>query len=281
MNTPALTRPALRYHGGKFRLAPWIIGHFPPHVCYVEPFAGAASVLLRKPPSTLEVYNDVDGAVVGFFRVLRERTDELLRSLALTPYSRSEVTLAFEPCDDDLEAARRFYIRSWQSRGGPRGQWKTGWRYQKRDNRGGQCVGDWSNTDHLTTIVERLRSVQFECDDAETVIRRFDAPDTLFYCDPPYLAATRSDSWGRRGYAHELSDDDHRRLADVLHGIRGMALVSGYPSPLYDELYGDWRVATCRSQTDGPIKTERTECLWLSPAAAARARQQPLMEALP
>ena len=105
--TPTVTRPALRYYGGKFRLAPWIIGHFPVHECYVEPFGGAMSVLLRKAPARYEVYNDLDREVVNLFRVLRERPEEFIRAIELTPYSRAEQLLAFEPApEDELERAR-------------------------------------------------------------------------------------------------------------------------------------------------------------------------------
>lgn len=269
----AITRPALRYYGGKWRIARWIISHFPPHVAYCEPFAGAASVLLHKAPSVLEVYNDSDHVVVTFFRVLRERTEELIRAIQLTPYARAEVKHAYQACDDEVEAARRFYVRAWQSRGGPRAQWGTGWRYQRQDNRGKRVIGDWNDTDHLWRIVARLKQVQLECGPADEVIQRFDSPDTLYYCDPPYLAETRSESWSRRGYAQEMTDDDHRRLAGVLHQARGMVLLSGYRSSLYADLYRDWPVVTRETQTDNPAAGMRTECLWLSPAAAARGRQ--------
>lgn len=114
----APTRPALRYFGGKWRLAPWIISHFPEHTCYVEPFAGGASVLLRKPESKVEVLNDLDGEVVNFWRVLREQTEAFIRAVELTPFSREEASLAYQVADDPLERARRLFIRSWQQRGG-------------------------------------------------------------------------------------------------------------------------------------------------------------------
>jgi DNA adenine methylase len=147
MINPGITRPALRYYGGKFRLASWIIGQFPPHVCYVEPFGGAGSLILRKQPAYHDIYNGLDGEVVNFFRILRERGEELIRVIEMTPYSREEQRISFTLSNDDLERARRLYVRAWQSHGGGRSQWKSGWRYQKTTIRGSRLVDNWSNTD--------------------------------------------------------------------------------------------------------------------------------------
>jgi DNA adenine methylase len=209
----------------------------------VEPYGGGASVLLRKPPSRLEVYNDIDEEVVHFFRILRERTEEFVRAVQLTPFSREEVGLAYQPTDNPLERARRFYVRAWQARGGPRGQWKTGWRYQITNSRGKRNTDDWNDTSHLWGIVERLRQVQFEQDDALRTIWRYDNPTTLFYIDPPYPADTRSVRWRHKAYQHEMGTEDHTALAVALHQLKGMAIVSSYRSPLYDELYADCHTA--------------------------------------
>ncbi len=264
----AVTRPALRYFGGKWRIAPWIIGNLPPHDCYVEPFCGAASVLLRKPPSRIEVINDLDGEIVNFFRVLRERPDELVRLIGLTPFSRSEYALAYEPCaaSDVLERARRLYVRSWQGRGGGRTQWRSGWRFIKTWNRGTNYSTDWDRVDHLYAIAKRLKHPQIECSDWRVVIRRYDAPGTLFFCDPPYLPDVRSERWRTKAYQCEMGADDHADLVAVLSGIRGMAALCGYASPLYEERLAGWRMLTIKSLTDAGKPA--AECLWLSPAAA-------------
>lgn len=267
----APTRPALRYHGGKWRLAKWIISHMPEHVCYCEPFGGGASVLLQKRPAKIEVYNDLGLRVVSFFRILRERPDELIRAIELTPYARAEFEHAREPSDDELEASRRFYILAWQGRGGPTARWNTGWRFQRTNSRSTTALDDWSNIDHLYAVAARLKRVHLECWEAHAVIRRFDAPETLFYVDPPYLASLRG-NWSKHAYTHELTKDDHCALADLLHQVRGMVLISHYPCPLYDELYAGWRRVSTTGQTDAASKT--TECLWLNPAAAARAPQR-------
>ncbi len=271
-----LTRPALRYYGGKFRLAPWIISFFPAHTCYCEPFGGAMSVMLQKAVSELEVYNDQDGEVVNFFRVLRSRQEELLQAIRLTPFSREEYVQAHELVEDELERARRLYIRSWQGIGGPRNRDRTGWRMQKNGHRFKTTIQDWTEIDHLQLVVQRMRSIQIEHDDALKIIWRFDTPGTLFYCDPPYPAETRTQRWREKGYRHEMDNGAHRELAQALHEIQGMAIVSSYPSALYAELYHDWQTVTKRSRINSMHRGAelRTECLWISPRAAATARQK-------
>jgi DNA adenine methylase len=225
------------------------------------------SVLLRKPPATFEVYNDIDAEVVAFFAELRENTEELIRAIQLTPFSRAELDLAFQETEDPLERARRFYIRAWQSWGGPRGMWRTGWRYQRSNARGKRAIDDWNDTGHLREVVARLKDVQIECDAGLNVIERFDAPTSLFYVDPPYLFSTRSGRWSGRAYTHELEDADHVDLARMLQSIDGMAIVSGYPSELYDTLYAGWTMVT--KETVNNVSAQATEALWLSPAAMA------------
>lgn len=263
------THPVLRYHGGKWKLAPWIIRHFPPHTIYVEPFGGGAGVLLRKPPSPTEVYNDRDGDVVNFFRVLRERPEELARAVAFTPYARAELDTAWEPTDDPLEAARRFAVRSWFSIGGPTAQWKSGFRFRRANKVGNQPLVQWN---HLPTVLletaQRLKEVIIENADWRRILQRYDTPQTLFYCDPPYLSDTRS-QWGkfRKAYQHEFTDDDHRALAEALRSVQGMVAISGYAHPLYEELYEAHGWVGFNRQVvnqNGKVVTER---LWLNPRA--------------
>lgn len=263
----SIRRPALRYFGGKWRLGAWILSHLPPHICYVEPFCGGASLLLRKPVSAIEVLNDLEGEVVNFFQVLRERPEELVRMIELTPFSRAEHIQAHEPCgaNDVLERARRLYVRSWQGRGGPRTKWKSGWRFQRELKRGKKVVEEWSDTDHLYDVARRLKSVQIECSDYLEVLRRYDAPGTLFVCDPPYVPSTRNSKWATSAYAHEMTADDHREFAAAVGSVKGMALVCGYRSGLYEELFADWVSVEKDTQTDA--NSIAREVLWLSPAA--------------
>jgi DNA adenine methylase len=153
-----------------------------------------------------------------------------------------------------------------------------GWRFERAAAGSRTAVSQWADLERLWAVAERLRCVQLECDDALRVIARFDAPDTVMYLDPPYPAATRGARWATRAYAHELTDAGHRRLAEALHGLHGMAVVSGYPCPLYRELYAGWPMVTRRARTNGARSA--TEALWLSPRAAARlgTRQLSLLE---
>lgn len=274
-------RPALRYHGGKWRMAPWIISHLPTdHDVYVEPYSGSAAVLLRKQRSSIEVYNDLDGDVVNFFRVLRERPDELVRAITWTPYAQAEQKLSLEPCDDPLERARRLYVRSYLTISGPTAQWNSGWRRQKVLSRGRSgesrmktAATSFMETDHLYEIANRLRGVTIESENALALIGRYDQSRAVFYVDPPYVTESRT-RWQASAYQHEMTDDDHRQLAAVLHNCDGMVLLSGYRSDLYDELYRDWHHVTRDVRTNGNTDRMATEYLWLNPAARAAVERQ-------
>lgn len=275
-NNP-IKRPPVRYFGGKWRIAPKIIAKFPPHMTYVEPFAGGASLLFRKVASQFECINDANHDVVNFFQVLRDREAELVRAIDLTPFSREELRLAHNlpTTDDPLEAARRFYVRSRQSFGSGEGRYSTGWRYQRNDRRGSSCVDEWNTLDQLHHAARRLKTVQLECDDALSIIQRWDTPDTLFYVDPPYPFETRHDT--EQMYGHEMSDADHVVLASYLHGVEGMVILSSYPSDLYTRLYPDWSSFSFQTKTND--NHDATEILWLNPRATDLGRL-PLFENL-
>lgn len=279
-----ISRPALRYHGAKWLLAPWIIKHLPGHHdLYCEPFGGSGGVLLRKKRSPLEVFNDLDDEVVNFFRVLREQEDELVRAIRFTPYAVKEWEAAGEPDPDPLESARRFFVRSVMSIAGPTAQWRTGFRRQKvLTKKNGKkkmtpAAISFMRIEHLHQVADRLRGVTIECDDALDLMVRYDGDRALFYVDPPYVAETRG-RWARHAYSHELSDGDHVRLAEVLHGLEGMVVISGYRCGLYDGLFGDWERFDRVSRVNGPGSA--VESLWLSPRALKglkRPRQMGLL----
>ncbi len=257
--------PALRYYGGKFRLGRWIASHFPAHETYVEPFGGACGVLLRKEPSPVEVYNDLDSGVVNFFRVLRENPRGLFRLLELTPFSREEFELAFVRSDDPVEDARRFFVSSWQGFGGSR-QKTTGWKTQNRlwERSRANQLQEWHDAKrNLGCVARRLRGVQIEHADALDVIRKFDGPNALFYVDPPYPTDTRNVSWCKGAYAFEFSASDHTHLGNLLLRIKGMAIISTYPNEHYDRMFEGWRKLSTTSQTMN--KTVATEVVYLSP----------------
>lgn len=269
-------RPVLRYHGGKWLLAPWIISHFPAHRVYVEPFGGAASVLMRKPRASLvEVYNELDAEIVNVFRVLRDPVagPALREMLALTPFAHVEFAESYTPHPDPVEQARRTLVRSFMGFGSDSASGaQTGFRANgNRQSR--HPAGDWTNYGPaIAAFIERLQGVVVENRDALDCIRQHDAPTTLYYVDPPYVGTTRSRHSRRtgKGYRHEMTDEQHQELAALLHECSGMVALSGYGSPLYESLYGDWERVERKTHADGGL--DRVEVLWLNPACASASQ---------
>jgi DNA adenine methylase len=262
MLTP--TRPIIRYHGGKWKLAPWIISHFPRHRVYIEPFGGAASVLLQKARSEVEIYSELDNLVFNLFRVVRERGQELLNALRLTPFAREEFERAWESTDDELEMARRIVIRSSMGRDSASAtkEHQTTFRAYAGSKRT-STVNDWINYPAaLELVIERLRGVMLENRDAIRVMNDYDGSDALHYVDPPYLSSTRDSG---RDYRHELDDAEHYELIDAIRNLKGMVLLSGYDNKIYSNLLSDWKKVSCQAIADGGV--QRTEVLWISPSA--------------
>lgn len=283
MSSSAIPKPLLRYYGGKWSLSPFIVSCLPPEypeLHYVEPFGGAASVLLRKEPSVLETVNDLDYALVNFFRVLRDRPKELARALELTPYSRAEYESSVELLDSaesepyqysiydylpepdrssestlgapiglsDIDLARAVFIAYCQSVAGT--PLRKGWKVSRKI--GSRYVIPPSEfgtaTANLLGVAERLRGVQIERLDALDLIRKTDSADTVFYVDPPYSPATRAYP---KSYRYEYSAEDHRRLAATLRSVSGRVLVSGYDSAEYRELYEGFYSVSKTSRVNG------------------------------
>lgn len=268
--TRDVPRSALRYFGSKWALAPWIIERMPPHRVYVEPFAGAASVLLRKPRSKVEVYNDLDDEIVGLFRILQNPTQcrTLVRVLKRTPYARREFELAFRPTDDPLERARRAIIRAYMSFHhsalfSPGKNTFANARHRKPAG-GGSKMAEWVNYPRtLSAVCRRLRGVLIEHRDALDVIRNQDTPDALFFVDPPYVMSARIKQCV---YRHEMADERHVELLTLLNEIKGRAMVTGYASALYDDLLRGWqRLERASYANTGAGAQARTEVLWISP----------------
>mgnify|MGYP001619158592 CR=1 FL=1 len=273
----AVSRPIVRYHGGKFLLANWIISHFPPHRVYVEPFGGGGSVLMRKPRSYAEVYNDLDGEIVNVFRVVRYRGDELRRALELTPFAREEFLLSYEPSDDPVEQARRTIARSFMGFGSAAACGEVSGFRANSNRLGTTPAQDWRNyPDSLPAAIDRLRGVVIENRDATEVMRQHDGPDTLHYVDPPYHHDTRArgDRNSVKSYKHEMTDDQHRDLASALKNLQGMVVLSGYRCPLYDDLYAGWGRIDRAAHADGG--RDRVESLWLSPNVQANQMRMTL-----
>jgi len=280
-------RPPTGYYGGKARLAPWICSLLPPHRTYVEPFCGSAAVLFAKPPSPTEVLNDLDGAVLNFFAVLRDQPGELARALRLTPYARGEYEQLASRYDDpepsEVERARRWFVRVNQSishlagRGRP-----SGWAAAFNTNGADHAHKFAALADRLEACAARLRRVHLEQRPAVEVIAKYAKPGAAatVYCDPPYLAAVRSPRTKRPGldYACEYSTEaEHRALAEVLHATPAAVLLSGYPSALYEELYAGWwraerTVPRPTSNTSGGRGTAAVEVVWSNRPLAGQLR---------
>lgn len=268
----AITSPALRYHGSKFRLAQWVMQFFPPHQRYTETFGGGAGVLLQKPRSYAEIYNDLDGEIVNFFRVLRDQAmrAQLVEAITLTPYARAEFDLAWIGCDDPVEQARRTAVRAFMgfgSAGATKGN--TGFRLDtKRPNSTTQLV--WSRyPEVIARAGERMRNVLIENRPATEVLSQHDGDDVLHFVDPPYVFGTRQMRGSAGCYRHEMTDGDHLQLLQVLQGLRGYVVLSGYPTALYDDALQGWtRHATFARAGAQRGTARRTECVWLNPQCA-------------
>jgi len=266
---------AFGWYGGKYSHLDWLLPLLPYTKHYCEPFGGSAAVLINRKPSPVETYNDIDGEVANFFRVLREQKEELLEAIGLTPFSREELRIAVNGKTEDLtelERARRFFVRARQVRTGLAQTASEGrWAHCKLTSRAGMAgaVSRWlGSVEGLSEIAQRLLRVQIENAPALEVIRRYDSPETLFYCDPPYVHESRSDT---NAYAYEMTDDEHRELSEALHKVEGKVALSGYYSELMDELYGDWKYIEAPTKKAHSTNTradnnkqDRTEVLWVN-----------------
>jgi DNA adenine methylase len=237
-------RPPVKWYGGKRYLASRIIDKFPAHRIYLEPFGGGASVLLNKPPVEVETYNDLD------LRISR------LEFEAAAKYPEGA---------DELEQAVCDFVRWRQSFGGK----GKNWSYTTGRARGGMA-GDvnawWTAIDMLPQIIDRLRRVQIICQSAFEAIPRFDHEEALIYCDPPYVHQTRAKG-STAVYGVEMTDDQHRELAAMLSKCKAKVVLSGYPSPLYEELYEGWKRVEfdiANHAAGGKTKARERECLWMN-----------------
>ncbi|MFO0839324.1 MAG: DNA adenine methylase [Phycisphaerae bacterium] len=262
------SRIAFGWYGGKFSHLEWLLPLLPSCHHFCEPFGGSAAVLLNRQPSPVETYNDLDGGVVNFFRVLRDQKERLVEAIGLTPFSREEFFVACQqpkPETSALERARRFFVRARQVRTGLAQTASIGrWANCKNTSRAGMSgvVSRWlGSVEALPEIAERLLRVQIENRPALDVIRLYDSKETLFYCDPPYVHATRGDA---KAYGYEMTDPEHRALASALRKANARVAVSGYRSKLYERLYDGWRRVDAPAKLCHSVKRERCEALWLN-----------------
>ncbi|MGH9513819.1 MAG: DNA adenine methylase [Terriglobales bacterium] len=259
---------AFGWYGGKYSHLDWLLPLLPTCHHYCEPFGGSAAVLLNRSPSAVETYNDMDGEVATFFRVLREEGDRLVRAIGLTPFSREEFFIACSTNGHkipEFERARRFFIRARQVRTGLAQTASIGrWANCKDTSRGGMSgvVSRWlGSVNTLPEIVERFLRVQIENRPATEVIRLYDGEGTLFYCDPPYPHASRADD---KAYGNEMTDEEHRRLASVLGGVKGKVAISGYRCDVMDTLYKTFKRLDAAAKMCHSVKKLRKEALWVN-----------------
>jgi len=264
------------WYGGKSRLSAWIVGLLPRHDTYIETFGGGASVLFRKPPARLEVYNDIDDGLVTFFGVLRDRPAELARALALTPYARAE----FRHCRHtwqqakDVERARRWYVATRMAFACSA---TDGWGYElDGSQRGGTRAASFATAvENLERFAERFRRVQVDQLDWRKCLDRYDRRGAVFYLDPPYHPDTRGRD-RRNAYRHDLDASEHEQLLQRVADVDASVLISGYPHPLYDQElaaagFERHQLAHHSTAARAPAgRGGRTEVLWrrLAPGAA-------------
>lgn len=248
------------YYGGKARLAKRFVELMPEHRYYLEPYSGSAAVLLAKPPCEREVLNDLDGRLVNFWMMLRDHPKELIGLLKDTPYSEDEVRRAYEMSMDPLEDARRYFVTCTQTYNGG-GTSQSSWSLSLTE--GGWAPQSFQRTvDRLLDVSQRLKDVAVSNRDALKIIASFDREGAVIYADPPYVLSSRG---GGEAYRHEQGDDHHRELAEVLEHSRACVLVSGYHSPLYDELFGHWETFEFprhKTSAGGSTKPESIEVIW-------------------
>lgn len=245
----------LKYPGSKWRIADWIISHFPEHKVYCEPFFGSGAVFFNKNPVYIETINDLDGNVVNLFRVCREHPEELARLIEMTPFARDEFRDCYEKSEDPIEQARRTIVRYHQSFGTSNSS-RSSWRNVQTYG-GPRCATMWNYLPQsIMACVERLKEVQIENIDAVELIHRYNDKDTLIYCDPPYLKGLRK----KNIYACEMSDEKHVELLNAVKASRSKIIISGYDSELYNRELEGWSKETIR--TTAQMGLHRTENIW-------------------
>lgn len=250
----------VKYPGGKWALADWIISFFPKHHSYLEPFFGSGAILFNKPRSRIETVNDLDGNVVNLFRWIKDNPEKLAHEIYFTPYSRSVYDEAFRAVpEDSLQKAVNFYIRLNMGHGFRTNGEKTGWKNDVQGRERSYASQDWRNLPNkIVQAAERLRGVQIENRPAAELIPRFNYENVLIYCDPPYMLETRH---GKQ-YRCEMDDKDHEELLRLLIKHKGPVVISGYETGLYAEMLRNWHRYEHVSYTQAG--TTKQEVIWIN-----------------
>lgn len=256
----------LKYPGSKWRIASWIVSHFPEHHTYVEPYFGSGAVFFNKERSCIETINDLDNDVINFFQWVKNDPEKLAHEIYFTPYARKVYETAFYAIpENSLQQAVNFCIKVNMSHGFRNNGYRVGWKSDVQGRERAYAAADWSNLPQmLLQITERLRGVQIESQPALKLISRYNYENVLLYCDPPYMLSTRRTTQ----YRHEMTDDDHMELLDALRLHKGPVIISGYESPLYEEKLKDWDHAEIGSHTQY-AGTKKKEIIWCNRAINA------------
>jgi DNA adenine methylase len=257
-------RPVFKVHGGKYYISDFVIAHFPQNFHkYVEGCGGAASVLLNKPQSLIEVYNDADPAIANIFHHLKENPEAFLALIQGIEYAEASFDNAKIHCHEPglIGAVSELVVRR-MSRGGLRKAFS--WSERLRGGRPGDLNAWETYKEHLPLIINRLHNVQVENKPVAELIAAHDAPDTFFYVDPPYLPSTRQSN---NVYSVEMTEEQHIELLKIANDIQGRILISGYPSPLYEKYLKGWKM-NCRPianhSSQSKQKEKRIEVLWMN-----------------
>lgn len=250
----------MKYPGSKWKLAKWIIGFFPQHHSYLEPFFGSGAVLFNKPRSNIETINNMDGNVVNLFEWIKRDPERLAHEIYWTPYARQVYEDAFAAVpEDSFEKAVNFYIRLNMGHGFRTTGDKVGWKNDIQGRERAYAAQDWVHlSEKIMQAAERLRGVQIENKAAVELIQRFNYPNVLVYADPPYVLSTRN---GKQ-YRHEMDNAAHADLLEALLAHEGPVILSGYDNPLYQEMLKDWHQEQKESRTQSLMI--KTETLWMN-----------------
>lgn len=256
----------VKYPGSKWSLANWIIGFFPEHHSYVEPFFGSGAVLFNKSRSNIETVNDLDGNVVNLFECIRTDPEKLAHQIYWTPYAREVYEKAFrEIPEDKFEAAANFYIRLNMGHGFRTNGEKVGWKNDVQGRERSYASQDWCNLpEKIMQAAERLRGVQIDNRPAIELIPRFNFENVLIYCDPPYMLETRH---GKQ-YRCEMTDQEHEKLLTILKEHKGKVLISGYDTDLYKSMLTGWNRYETIAYSQ--VCSKKNEVLWINYDPPAR-----------
>ena len=249
----------LKYPGAKNRLALWICSYIPAHQVYLEPYFGSGAVFFNKELVKIETINDLHGEVVNYFKVIRDKPEQLISLLQLTPYARDEYESSFsiKEGESDVERARKFAVRCWQGFGCSN-LYKNGFRTSQQSN-SPHTTKEWRELpERVIQANKRLLNAQIENIPALELINRYNTEDVFIYVDPPYLLNTRK----RNLYLYEMSDEDHVQLLTVMKKHKGKILISGYDNDLYNDMLKGWNKVYKTNQAERGLV--RTETLWMN-----------------